>query len=377
MVMLVGINLGIKDPPVAGIDPDHTDREVHLENHYQIHWLARNAVVSGWYATLQEAVDDAVIKNRILIVQPGNYLLDAPLRLYGNNTAFFGYGATLTPSAPMESVLEIVDCQRTLIAGFRIFVPSIAPVTNAIYMRRYQQYVHKVEVTNVVVDGFYKTGVRVGEMGIGDQLDMITLSNISCYGRAGVSETGIYIGTHIWGNNVLYTVKNVECGTHITHIHVDHTDCVIRGGNLDQCSGQDILASTSRLVIDDVRSEQSPRFLELGGPAGYYSHVLLRNIDYRGAAFPEGGYFITTGSAGLLELDGVYAINSPHQPIIFANPGAALALIVNGFAAGLGEASCPLETAFEINNNTTLLIRVYTQLGSISEGRGIVAQIVN
>lgn len=338
-------------------------RDDHVTDHKRLHAMTRGALWSTWYPTLQAAVNDASTKRRTLFVT-GQHTITEPLVVSGRWLHICGLDARIVSGAHMEALLVVENWQRVKIEGLWLSVAVGHSVDNAVYVRRGGVSCMGLVLDRITVSGPYHTGFRIGEMGEGDQLDTIRLSNIWALGQRGVSQYGIYIGTGYAGNNILNFVDNYSLDSHAVHVRVDATDADLRNGSLMNGGGVDFSLDSFRCNIDSVRSEESAQFLSAGTPTGGSTAgqlVSLKNVWWNGQDIQQDGRWIDYHQAGQLHMTNVHARNAPIQPVIYSRPRAPLRIVADGLMCG-GNAACPVAGAFDVNENVTVDLRAYIEL---------------
>jgi hypothetical protein len=286
---------------------------------------------SSDYATLQAAINDAKARARPLTISPGVHTLTEPLVLDDcDRLHVFAYRASLVAGANMAAIVDMKNCTRCSWQGGWLKVPTGVTVDNALYVYHDTSQCTHNSFRDVVVEGDYSAGIRVGQMGSSFQCDHMYFANIECLGRALSGQVGIHVGTGVYGNCLNHTFRNIMCSGHDTHIVVDATNAYFDGLFLDRAT-VDIQATTTTLSVRNVRSEESARFLVTGGPASYPTLLSFEHIQWYGAALAVDGEWIQTHLAGLLRLRDIDLRNAAVAPKIAASLAAPLAIDVDGY----------------------------------------------
>lgn len=338
-------------------------RNQHIADHNHIHARMSDAVYSGHYSSLQSAVDDAITKRRPLVIAPRVHNLTEPL-VIANAVDFhlFAYGARLQSATTMTALLEIVDTSYCSFHGLRLNATDTNTVDNMLYIRRDDGSSHNNTFYDTWVRGEYKTGIRIGAVnGDGYQCDdtLFIRTECNCTYTGGPS-VGVYCGDGIWGNNMLHKIYGLSCTGHTTHLVIDRAPIQMDGGNFDRAN-LDIYYIGYVGSISNLRCEESKQFLKSGSASSHGVQFMLNNCQWHGQE--QVGNWIDWRYAGVLRLNNVEARNAPAQPVIYAQPGAPLHIILDSLMCG-GDAACPHETAFDVNANTTIVTRAYIELDS-------------
>ena len=307
-------------------------RDLHISDHNRIHQHMNQTVHSVDYNDLQTAVIDAIAKKRPLIIAPGSYRMTSPLLISdAHNLTVFAYGALLTCDVPLNALVEIKESQHVAWYG-GMFKPQ-TETQNALYIHGGGTGLSNIKISDLMINGDYVTGIRVGEPNSGVQCDHIYFDNITLFGSwvAGdsndIGDCGIYLGSGRWANLLNLSVNRLNASGHNTHVHVDATSYVsLTNLGLDRSDTADILNACSNLVVQSARSEEAKRFLISSGTGTSIFMCTLSNIRFHAQEIASDGQWIKYYYAGGLTLNNIHAHNNPEtvNPTVFVAPPAPL-----------------------------------------------------
>jgi hypothetical protein len=328
----------LRDDLAAG-ENGHAAR--HNEERHAIKALAartRRVVYSDDYSTLQGAIDAAKSGSRPLIIAPGTHALSAPLVMDDCDLLHVSaYRATFSAVADMPAMLDMKNCTRCTWHGGRFDVPEGRTVDNAIYIYHDTSQSTRNAFYDVMIQGAYTVGIRVGQQGSGFQCDHMFFQNVECNGAGGAGQIGIYVGSGVHANCLNHTFRNIMCSGHGTHIHVDATNAYLDGVFLDR-SDVDFYVASTQFAVRNVRSEGAGRLLVTGGPAGYGAMLTLEDVLWNGQEIEADGEWIQAKLAGGLVLRKVTIRNPAYAPKISVGATKPLRLQIDGMIAPVGHA---------------------------------------
>lgn len=342
----------------------------HLAHSNQSKTRLDSVIYSADYPSVQDAIDDAVLVARPLVIEPKLHTVTTPYTIQNAvDVSVSAYGATFRAGADLPRMLDMDGTARTTWHGGIFEIPSPYTVTDTIYIHREEG--HFVSTINTFRDvqilGRYVTGVRVGRQGDTGQCDHALLDNLVLVGTDGVSLHGLYIGSGVYANNLNHVITNLRAAYHQTHVYVDGTN-VHCDGVFTGYGETDFRVGSTMFSVKNVRSETAERFLITGGPASYAANITIENVIFEAGLVPQDGEWLRLYLAGYTSVKNVVVANAPVTAKIKADAPAPLLLSVDGLT------SKSLYTeAIDANINTTVANRGYVQVA----GNGIVEAVTH
>jgi hypothetical protein len=325
-------------------------RAEHQAHHTALHRRLNGALYSADYPNLQAAVDDMDAKKRPLIIAPDTHVLTEPLRfdslIYCNVDA---RGAFFRAGADMPAMLDMPDCRRCHWHGGWFTVPANRIVDNVIYCYRDAIQCTGNTFNEVMIEGAYKCGIRVGKPGSVYQCDHTYFTNIECNAAGLPGQVGIHVGTGVYGNCLNHHFVNLHMGSHETHVYIDQTNVSITNADFDTAE-RDLYVAAQAFSIRNVRSEDSQRFMVTAGPASYVANLTVDNVIWNADSIAEDGEWLQAKLAGYLKLSNVRVVNAAHPPVIRSYNGmAALRIAIDGLTT-----NAAAQDAFVLPPQTTV-----------------------
>jgi hypothetical protein len=344
----------------------------HIADHERLHRRHAGEVYSADYATLQDAFSVAIAKQRPLVIEPITHLLTEPIVL--NQTVRLivqAHGASIRAASNMDVLLDVAGGGYSVFDGLRLETATGVKVGDMLRVRKGNgTWAHGHSFYNTWISGDYLTGIRIGvpEDANGQCDDTLFIrTELGCHGDNGV---GIYAGNGTHANNMLHTFYGLSCGGHKTHVLIDATTVHIDGGNFAYAD-LDFDINSPRFYAAHVRCEGSGQFIRSRGPSGFGAQATFVDCQWWGSS-TIGERWIEWYQSGLLRLLDCSAVGVPMQPVIYAQPGAALNIIIDGLTCGAA-VPCPHKSAFTVSAKTTITTRSYIELDT----KGVVkAQVI-
>lgn len=345
-------------------------RQQHLDdqNGY-IRNMTLESVNSLDYATLQLAAADAITFGLPLVIAPKTYT-ERLLISGASDLHVFAYGAKLVASGNITSLVELKNCTRCSWHGGWLAIPNGATVTNALYVYSDSGQSTRNTFYDMTIDGHYGAGVRVGEINNADQCDHHHFENIEFIGRDNVGQVGIYCGTDVYGNCLNHTFDDLMISHHDKGAVISAANAYLSNVFFDT-NNVDLYINSTALSLQNVRSEDSKRFMDDGGVVNAGANISIRDVLWNAQSIHADGHWIKSNIAGALTLDNVRVVNAAVRPVISCQTGAQKVVHVRGLTEGGGAVACPYEGAFDVNGNVAVKTDSYLELNS----DGIVASI--
>lgn len=313
-------------------------RDEHIEDHNRLHARMNQMVYSNDYPNVQAAINAAISNHRPLLIAPGTYLLDSPIRVVDSlYLTVFAYNAVFTCSTPISGLLEVEDSKFLNWFGGR-FSPD-ATCDNAIYIYGDDYGASFINLRDVICEGKYIVGIRVGQPDNTIQCDEIYLDNIYLYSlwKPGIQEIhgseGLHLGSDVYGNCLNLSASRITVSAHDKLIVVSAAEYVnLSQLNLAGSDTADIVTSGGVVSIRDVRSELSRRFMVTPGNATTQFMVTVDCVLFAAQLLAEDGEWIRYNYSGGLTLSNVNARNAPQaiQATIKCSPIAPLTVRNHG-----------------------------------------------
>lgn len=354
----------------TSITPGRT-RNDHIADHERLHRRHASAIYSADFADLQGAFSAAIGKGRPLVLEPVTHSLIAPIILQNAvGLTVFAYGARLIAGVDMDVLVDVAGMGYSSIHGLYLDTAPGVTVGDMLRIRANGGWCHQWSFYDTWIKGAYKAGIRIGiPADEGRQCDDTLFVRTELNGTQAGS-VGVHAGNGLHSNNMLHKFYGLTCSGHGTHFRVDATSVHLDGANFDRAE-LDFDIGATRFYAAHVRSEESARFAKSRGPGAYGTTATFVDCQWQGTQGAADGRWLEWYQAGSLRVQDCQAVNAPVQPVIYAQPSAALNIIVDGLMCG-GAVACPAESAIAANGKTAVSLRSYTELDTSGAVKAVV-----
>ncbi len=339
-------------------------RQQHLDDHTRLTAHLKQSVYSGDYSTLQESADDAAALGRPLVIEPKTHTVTTPLVINGaSDLHVFAYRAKFAASGNLASLVEFKNCTRCSLHGGWLSIPDGATVTNALYAYHDTASSTRNAFYDLTIEGHYGVGVRVGKLTDTAQCDHHYFDNIELIGRSDAGQIGVYVGTDSYGNCLNHAFNNMMISGNEKHVVVSATNAYMSNVFFDTAD-VDLDIRTTSFSIQNVRSEDSKRFMDDGGVVSAGANISVRDVLWNAQQIHSDGNWIKSNIAGVLTLDNVRVVNAAVRPVISCQPSKPKVVHVRGLQEGGGSVACPFAGAYSVNENVIVKTDSYIELDS-------------
>lgn len=293
------------------------------------------------------------VAERALYLPPGNYIITAPLKIYGVvNFRFFGVGfaSRLVPRGTLESVLDLNGIAFSQFENFGIQGNGQEQVTTAISLDWDKTKAARGTSQNQfswirIQDTRCVTGFSVGVKSGGGQVDDCTYQHLQISGDWTAGETkwyqeGIVFGSGVPGNNIQQNIYFAGIARWRRNITVKSVGTIsIYSADLGSAEVDIYYSSSGYLHLSGVRSEVSKKFLETSGPAGFVTSIHMLDCQISLDGYGNDENFITWYLGGAITLTNVsfsaYVDGSGRlrQPKISVEPNVPMSVLTNHVTA--------------------------------------------
>lgn len=281
-----------------------------------------------------------------VFLPPGTYRVSKPLRIHSvSYLRFFGAGRStrIYPVGKMESVLDLNGVAYSTFADFRIEGTNSETIENVIYFYWDQETAVRSSCGDIFKDILIHgtrcvTGFRIGKPGSLLQVDSSSYSNLIISGNWNTKEktwyqNGFYVGSDVWGNNLVHTFNNISLTGFNKGFTVTPTNFSLTGGSLGQNGTDFNIGNLSYFSVNGVRSEQSQRFAEIMMGPSVPGNWSFSDCIWESSELPKDNVVIRGQFNGCLRLNNIAFSTRPNLSKIVVNSPNGAALILDGISS--------------------------------------------
>ena len=342
-------------------------------------------------AALQAAIDAACgvanpvttvrVASKRIILPGGNYLLNSQINIRSvMNLTIEGNGnCRLLANVNMTSIFDINGISNCSIGGITFSGSAGVQVDNAIY----DYWDPAGAIRSNTNNSFYNidirdldfiTGIRVGKIGMGNQVDNTEFRNVRIFGGWTAGNTtrwqaGMYVGDDMSANNVLHHLYKANINAVRYGIDLAASQLAVYGAGFGSNEIDMRVSTTGYSYFHGIRTEHSQKLLEHKAAGGIPSQITISDVQCHTNDMAADGKLITFLHTGTLNIINMTVFtNSAVQPKVhignFVHPAK---LIVNGFTiGGSGRVGDIPSSTFVLSPQATATVKGYQRLDAVS-----------
>jgi hypothetical protein len=336
-------------------------------------------------AAFQAAIDSAITRGdpvsttrtamRSVYVPSGTYRITRALRVWSvEHFRLRGDGDSsrlLADAATMEAVLDLNGTAFSSFADLSISGTKGTGVTRAVWVRWTRvgrsSTVNTFSRITVIDLRYQRAAFEIGDAAsAAGQVDTTAWYFCTAAGRrtsgGGDSEnwqSGFLVGTGTFGNNLLHHFYGCNSTHNRWGMNLSASQMLWSGGIVQSNDVDFMIGTTSYCAIKGVRSEESLRFLETGGPATFPATVSVEDVNWHPEKLNADGYILRWKFGGSLRLASMQVANAPGKsPKLLIETTAAVTLHLDGYST-----TVPLTSLIEARLGAKLrtIVSGYTQ----------------
>jgi hypothetical protein len=175
-------------------------------------------------------------------------------------------------------------------------------------------------------------------------------------------QSGFLIGTGTFGNNLLHHFYGCNSTHNRLGVNLAASQMLWSGGIVQSNDVDFLIGTTTYCAIKAIRSEDSLRLLETGGPATFPSTVSVEDVNWHPEKLNPDGYIVRWKYGGSLRLASIQvAAVQEKVPKLLIETTGAVTLHLDGYAT-----TVPLTSLIDVRLGAALrtLVSGYTQIDS-------------
>jgi hypothetical protein len=334
---------------------------------------------------LQAAIDSVISRgdpaavtrraNRAIYLPAGTYRVTSPLRIHSvENFRLHGDGTSsriLAARAAMDSVIDLNGTAYSSFADFSIIGTSRASARRALWVRWTQvarSSTHNTFSRVTVINLSYeRAAFEIGDVSTATgQVDTTAWYFCTAAGarESGSGDTnyqsGFLVGTGTFGNNLLHHFYGCNSTHNRWGVNLAASQMLWSGGIVQSNDVDFLTGTTTYCAIKGVRSEDSLRLLETGGPAAFASTISVEDVNWRPEKLHADGYIVRWKYGGSLRLASIQVAAVPGKsPKLLVETTAGATLHLDGYAT-----TVPLSSLIDtrLGADVRTFVSGYTQL---------------
>jgi hypothetical protein len=334
---------------------------------------AVNAALGG---TPEDAVNVVRQAQKLLIINPGDYELGAPLKIYSASGLHIqAYGARIRAAVDMDALIDMTGSAYCTFSGAWLKTAPTVTVQKMLWLRNNHALAARSTTMNkiedLVIEDRYVTGIWVGELGDATQCDSTVIQGVAMNGgwtkgNETLWQHGLRVGTGIFANCLLNAARDMVLSRHRYNLYVHATQIGADNINFAAAEWDVVAESTGYVSLRNSRSEESEGLWNSMGSARFPVNHTIEDVDVRGERTPAHGRVIHMQKGGTLRANQVRFMGVPAHinPTIAAypppgtseTPDTPFTIITEGLTM-TGNPNAPVQSMFTTEPNRPVKIR--------------------
>lgn len=225
-----------------------------------------------------------------VVLPAGTLPLSVPARV--ESVGFFkmrgrGGATKIVPAAnDMECLLDLNGTAHSQFSDFRIKGASTYSVDRAVWVRWNGVASNSTwnDLSGITVEGLkYVNAFEIGDRANqGVDVSMVNLLNCNAHGQSLTDpdfwQVGFMFGEGLEANNLAHTATGCRVTAHKYNVMNDNSQVTWTGGLIQGAQVDVYAAGQGYTAIKGIRSEDSGRLFDSGGPAGFPQHVTFDDV---------------------------------------------------------------------------------------------------
>lgn len=333
---------------------------------------------------LQGAIDEAIgsgdkalVRRSALaevVLPAGTLPLSVPARV--ESVAWFrmrgrGGSTRIVPAADdMECLLDLNGTAHSQFSDFRLTGASSYTVDRAVWVRWNGVSSNSTwnDLSGITVEGLrYVNGFEIGDRdNQGVDVSMVNLWGCNAHGQNKADgtlwQTGFLFGDGLGANNLAHTAVGCRSTAHKYNLHNDNSQISWTGGLLQGAQADVFAGGLGYTRVAAIRSEDSHRLFDSGGPANFPQHVTFDDIVFAANELADDDIAARCRAGGVYKFRNCrfYVAPTGHHPTLAGDGTAHQIIEIDGVSATTDVD----DLIASVSSNGQAVIRSYVQVGS-------------